>query len=223
MKSNSNIFFLVAVLSTGNYLGNNPDNKKTTELYLPSSGLSCKLPSMPDARYGHTVESTGLICGGYPTAAHSQDSSCLMWNKGSWEEYLTLKVKRRKHVSWTPGSGIGTYLIGGEESPSTTTLIAPNGTQQENPFTLKYGTMLACAFEDPDTDTLIITGGLGIGNIVSVYTTLGWRADLPRLNQPRQSHACTSYTSSGKKVKIKLEECGLQGVLKLAVSGYVSG
>ena len=111
---------------------------RTAELYLPSSGLSCSLPSLPDSRHSHSVESTGLLCGGGITR-----DSCLQWRSdtGTWEEALTLDVKRERHVSWTPGAGIGTYLMGGGDSEvrNTTTLITPDGTQEPG-FPLKYRT-----------------------------------------------------------------------------------
>ena len=77
------------------------------------------------------MESTGLLCGGYL-------DTCLQWrpDNGTWEEALTLEVWRFGHVSWTPGAGSGTYLMGGEYI-KTTTLIKPDGTQEPG-FTLKY-------------------------------------------------------------------------------------
>ena len=37
----------------------------TAELYIPSSGTSCMLPTRHDSRYYHTLEDGGLMCGGY--------------------------------------------------------------------------------------------------------------------------------------------------------------
>ena len=76
------------------------------------------------------------MCGGYYTSY-----SCLQWSSvnGTWEEYLTLDVGRRLHVSWTPDPDIGTYLMGGWESGDTTTLIKPDGSQEPG-FSLKYDT-----------------------------------------------------------------------------------
>ena len=108
----------------------------TAELYLPSSGVSCSLPQLPGARADHTMESSGLLCGGEVT-----DDSCLQWSQdtGTWEELLTLDVGRARHVSWTPGSDIGTYLMGGNLNEKTTTLIKPDGTQEPG-FPLQYNT-----------------------------------------------------------------------------------
>lgn len=124
--------FTDAVLITGS--GNSPD---TAELYLPSSKTSCFLPKLPDDRVGHTVESSGLICGG----AYSASNTCMKWNPdtGSWDELLTLDVRREHHVSWF--TGIGTYIMGGRSSESkrTTTLIKNDGTQEPG-FPLQYDT-----------------------------------------------------------------------------------
>ena len=119
------------MLITGGY---DSDVKYTAELYLPSSGLSCSLPRLPDERYRHTVDSSGLICGGYDT-----EDTCIQWSPatGTWEELLSLDVWRYDHVSWTPGTGVGTYLIGGFYSERTTTLLTPEGTQEPG-FPLKY-------------------------------------------------------------------------------------
>ena len=120
------------VLITGGY-GNNP---QTAELYLPSSGLSCSLPQLPVETAGHTLESSGLICGGQYTP-----DTCIQWSPdtGTWEELLTLNVTRYDHVSWTPGTIVGTYLMGGVYSGRTTTLVTPERTQEPG-FPLKYDT-----------------------------------------------------------------------------------
>ena len=77
------------------------------------------------------------MCGG----SIKSDSSCLQWSPdtGTWEELLTPDVWRFYHVSWTPASGTGTYLIGGGASMMTTTLITSEG-GQETGFPLKYNT-----------------------------------------------------------------------------------
>ena len=121
-----------AVLITGSF--NYP--KDPEELYQPASGVSCALPQLPDDREFHTVESSGLLCGGGVNR-----NTCLQWSPdtGAWEERLTLDVGRHYHVSWTPGTEVGTYLMGGGYSGRTTTLIKPDGTQEPG-FDLKYYT-----------------------------------------------------------------------------------
>ena len=94
------------------------------------------------------VSQGGLLCGGF------QDS-CLQWspNMSTWEQALTLDVKRRGHVSWTtrgekPGQA-DTYLMGGFIPKGgggrrwrTTTLIKNDGSWSQEPgFPLKFDAM----------------------------------------------------------------------------------
>ena len=169
-----------------------------------------------DGRWYHTLEDSGLMCGGSMTSA-----SCVQWNSvnGTWKEYLTLNVTRKYHVSWTPDPNIGTYLMGGARgSRNTTTLIKPVGSQEPG-FSLKYNTLyiwmklldnlfcncvyysFACAIEDPDTQTVVITGGWWTRTTVSVYGLQGWVEDLQPLNIRRYWHACSSYMSAGTRVR----------------------
>ena len=138
-KLNIGIVFL-AVLITGG----TSSPRDTAELYVPSSGVSCTLPQLPDDyRYEHSVDSKGLLCGGQgsTTSQCTGACSCLQWspNTGSWQDLLTLSVSRADHVSWTPGPDIGTYLMGGSYSMLTTTLIKPDGTPEPG-FVLKHNT-----------------------------------------------------------------------------------
>ena len=123
---------ILAVLITGGYDGG---TLNTAELFLPSDGTSCALPSLPQIRRYHTVDNN-ILCGGYGT-----EDSCLQWSPdtGTWEELLTLDVERLYHVSGTPAPGTGTFLIGGAYSEMTTTLITSEGGQQTG-FQLKYDT-----------------------------------------------------------------------------------
>ena len=59
----------------------------------------------------------------------------------------------------------------------------------------------ACSIEDPDTETVVITGGYDdTSTTVSVYGRQGWVKDLQPLNTGRLLHACTSYMSAGTRV-----------------------
>ena len=94
------------------------------------------LPTRQDDRWEHTLEDSGLMCGGYFTGA-----SCVQWSSvnGTWEKYLTLNVTRYYHVSWTPDPDIGTFLMGGGtfEAMNSTTLIKPDGSQEPG-FNLEH-------------------------------------------------------------------------------------
>ena len=60
----------------------------------------------------------------------------------------------------------------------------------------------ACSIEDPDTETVVITGGYDdTSTTVSVYGRQGWVKDLQPLNTGRLAHACTSYMSAGIRVR----------------------
>ena len=78
-----------------------------------------------------------LLCGGQDPTTRD---TCLHWSSvtGSWEESLTLDVKRFYHASWTPDPDLGTYLMGGANSEAgrTTTLIKKDGSQEPG-FPLK--------------------------------------------------------------------------------------
>ena len=58
----------------------------------------------------------------------------------------------------------------------------------------------ACSIEDPDTETVVITGGRYTSTTVSVYGLQGWVEDLPSLITGRYWHACTSYKTAGTRV-----------------------
>ena len=60
---------------------------------------------------------------------------------------------------------------------------------------------LACSIEDPDTETVVITGGINTLTTVSVYGLQGWEEDLQPLNTGRSYHACSSYMTGGTRVR----------------------
>ena len=47
---------------------------------------------------------------------------------------------------------------------------------------------------------MIIIGGVGTLNTVSMYNVGGWQGDLPPLITGRQDHACAGYTTEGRKI-----------------------
>ena len=53
--------------------------RTSVEVSVPSTGLSCSLPSLPDGRYGHTVDSL-IICGGADYSASG--SPATPWKSG---------------------------------------------------------------------------------------------------------------------------------------------
>ena len=66
-------------------------------------------------------------------------------------------------------------------------------------FVILY-TSCACSIPDPDTNTVIITGGRYTETTVSVYGLQGWLEDLTPLSLERWWHGCTSFTSGESRV-----------------------
>ena len=176
----------------------------SAEIFLPNSP-PCILPDLPAPYSGHTQDG-GLICGGYKTPYN-----CRQWSpkQGNFPDKPVHEFKpaRYQHVSWTPVSEKETFLIGGGnniESQNSSTIVKPgifNGTEG---FPLKHKLYAACSIPDPETDTVIITGGNYPGyppsRATSVYNEDGWVEDLINLNYPRRYHGCTSYVADKKRV-----------------------
>ena len=130
-----------AVLITG---GINSNTLRSAEVFLPATGHSCRLPDLPDNRWGHTQDG-GLTCGGFDYGSPAdQRISCLKWSpdSGTWTLSHNLTEERDNHVSWTPDPSLGTYLIGKFSSYNnmrTSELVKPDGSVEQG-FSLKYDT-----------------------------------------------------------------------------------
>ena len=104
----------------------------STEVYFPTpgSGYTCSLPSMPTARYGHTLDQLDdgsvLACGG----SGDDKKTCDKFNRTSrtWTRHSTLQYGRRYHTS-LPGHQ-DVLLMGGKYSRATTELV--EGGEQYN-------------------------------------------------------------------------------------------
>ena len=75
-----------------------------------------------------------------PGGGSNYPDTCLQWSSvtGTWDESLTLEEARYYHVSWSPDADTG-YLMGGQASPNTSSLIKLDGSQAQG-FPLKYNT-----------------------------------------------------------------------------------
>ena len=125
-----------AVLITG---GINSGALRSAEVFLPATGYSCRLPDLPDNRWGHTQDG-GLTCGGFDYGSPAdQRISCLKWSpdSGTWTLSHNLTEERDNHVSWTPDPSLGTYLMGGSHNSRTTELVNPEGSVEQG-FYLKH-------------------------------------------------------------------------------------
>ena len=107
---------------------------RAAEVFLPVTGHSCRLPDLADDRFVHTQDGA-LTCGG-----QDQWASCLKWSpdSGTWTQSHNLTEDMFNHVSWTPDSSLGTYLMGGAFSFSSE-MVKPDGSVEQR-FVLKYDT-----------------------------------------------------------------------------------
>ena len=116
-----------AIIITGTNFG----NSRSVEALREDGSSLCTLPDLPNDYYRHTQ--SGLVtCGGYFTT-----SSCIRLIDGKWSQSNTLKHSRQYHTSWT--SSIGTLLMGGSGSRTTTELLTDDG-QSVELFPLQYNT-----------------------------------------------------------------------------------
>jgi len=168
----------------------------SVEVYVPSTGYSCSLPSLPHYREDHTM--TGMtVCGGAGLEGLNQDllTSCITFLSGEWVTSHTLGMERTGHTSWA--SPQGTILMGGGsiQFPNvgfTSEILVEDGTSVPT-FHMKYDTWDVCSIDDPVTNTVVLTGGVYTETVVSLYGEEGWLEDLPSLNQGRIYHACAAY------------------------------
>ena len=104
------------------------------EVFVPSTGLSCSLPALPDERFDHTMDSL-LICGGYDS---STLTTCLSFTSGQWIPSHTLVEARYDHTSWQTEQGL--VLMGGDYSLDTSEIVAKAGEQGRPSFAMQYRT-----------------------------------------------------------------------------------
>ena len=97
----------------------------SVEVFNPTTGQSCELPSLPDERFGHIMDNL-TICGGMdplllqpcdvqcptcPNCPCPTCLNCLTFSSGQWETSHALTVDRFGHTSWSTDTGI--ILLGG--------------------------------------------------------------------------------------------------------------
>ena len=127
------IIIFLAILITGGYKWGS-SYMNTAEIYLPSNNTSCKLPELPKGRSWHTQDGPWACGGG---EYNSTQRTCDKWGQGSWTRSHSLSVERYGHVSWATSSGV--YLMGGENSGTTSELVKEDGTVDDG-FPLIYDT-----------------------------------------------------------------------------------
>ena len=138
-----NLFCIAALIVGGKGFGSDGQytgHDLTAEIYIPSTNKTCTLPNLPDRRTYSTVNGN-LVCGGlHAKPSPGSRNTCIKFDltSGVWTSAYTLDGGRRKHVSWTPQSGSGTYLMGDYPSINrTSSLLKPDGTV-ESGFSLRW-------------------------------------------------------------------------------------
>ena len=104
----------------------------STELFLPNTGKTCSLESLPTARASHTLDQLGdgtiLACGGFPGASTRCEKFTPSLPYGTWSQYSSLVFSRQWHTSLAGQHEL--LLMGGSNSEITTELAS--GGQQYN-------------------------------------------------------------------------------------------
>ena len=106
--------------------GTGPSGASTsTELFLPHTGTSCSLQSLPDIRYKHSMDKVSdqiILCGG---GQGPTQTSCLEFvptpSTGSWKKYKTLAQRRYDHNSFAFKGDL--ILLGGAANTQTTEIV----------------------------------------------------------------------------------------------------
>ena len=183
---------------------------KFSGYYNTETGRYCNLPPLDPNRIGHTV--TGLTaCGGWTSSKSNVSTTCSTFNTttGQWEESHEYTPGRRYHSAWKTSEGI--LLMGGyyaSDAANTTTLILPDGGHRQG-FNLVELSDGSCAIEDPETNSVILTGGYYYDNKGSYlnsvirYNESGFVEYLPSLTSPRFLHGCGGYYNNDGNLVFK--------------------
>ena len=110
----------------------NIDIITSVEVILPS-GRSCRLPSLPEPRSGHT-QSGLTACGGWGglLVQNTTWHTCVKFAAGVWKRSHTLAKSRWFHIAWQSPAGI--LLMGGNiESEHQTSELLSSTTSTTSP------------------------------------------------------------------------------------------
>ena len=139
-----------------------------------------------------------MACGG---GGDAEQRSCITWENGQWIVTHELNRQRYEHSAFVSEEGL--MLMGSSDYPGSifsiildkNPVLGDDEPDSHRTYDLKYGMTSACAIQEPETNTVVITGGRGggQGDIVVRYGQNGFLADLPSLNDARLQHACGSY------------------------------
>jgi len=166
------------------------------EVFIPSSGQSCRISRMTRLRTYcslNTVANIPVLCGGSSDVDTQKSCDYFAPNSasGKWTNYATMIEARFAGSGWPSEAGL--VIMGS----TNTTEIVPNGGVN---FTLVAVPRHACTIDL--IDSVIITGGLYDIDGVHQYNLQGLVKSLPKLNNGRMQHGCGSYMMNGQRVLI---------------------
>ena len=166
-------------------------SKEAAGFLIPSKNNShCDLPPLFPKRFGHTL--TGLMACGGKDGDTRYSCSTFNFAHGNWQENYRLPIGRYYHAAWQRDDGV--LLMGGQDSPLTTTLLLPGDARETRPgFNLTSPCIGCCAIEDYYTQSVILTGGTKSQHSVLRYGYDGFKEKLPNLRRPRYHHGCSMF------------------------------
>ena len=107
----------------------------SVEVYSPGTNYHCVLPSLPDKRWGHTMDGLTL-CGGVLTR-----TTCISFTSGKWVTSHALAEWRTYHTSWYIKEEGKIILMGGiNNGGNTTEIITEEEKDGVQGFPMKYHT-----------------------------------------------------------------------------------
>ena len=111
---------IAGIIISGGYSPGDRDPVSTTEVWIPSTGVQCRLADLPKKTAEHTY-SDGLICGGVGRSREGRNS-CVKWTGRSWKTWVIQETIRVGHSAWNSSAGVvllgdlSAEIIKGEDS-----------------------------------------------------------------------------------------------------------
>ena len=127
--------YVSAIIVSGGYI-DSMIYEKSVEVLHSDGTPWCSLPDLPEARSYHSQ--TGLLTCDGAMSTKKTGTSCIKFSEGKWKPSHKLKEERNSHSSWA--SPLGTVLMGGLATWTTTELLDDTTGVSVMHFPLKYDT-----------------------------------------------------------------------------------
>ena len=123
------------IIISGGYSPGDLEPVNTTEVWIPSTGVECRLADLPEQTNGHSY-SDGLVCGGVGRGRVGRNS-CVKWTGRRWRTWVVLETIRVGHSAWNTSAGL--VLMGGDLTRKSAEIIKGED-RVEKYFDMKYQT-----------------------------------------------------------------------------------